>query len=233
METFERDVFNQLRKIRRGEDVLVEYTSSEPIHLIFCTAINYAKQSNTKVLMVDILDQLHLLKAHLELAGIDSSFIENLPVIKFGGVMKTGRILKRIELKSEVSIWREQYLEALKEFQREEESEFAMRIVVGIEKLIKLYEDDPRALETFFGTIIRPFLGDEKRVLVTLVNTSLLNEEILQEFREHSSRSFLVQLSEKKIHFQVIRSVDFEDYGKTFSIEAQELQDSLIKLKRN
>ncbi|ACS89468.1 MULTISPECIES: DUF257 family protein [Thermococcus] len=232
METFERDIFNQLKKIRKGEDVLVEHTSSEPIHLTFCTIINYVKQRkqrNTKVLLVDILDQLHLLKAHLELAGIDSSFIENLPVIKFGGIIKTGKILKRIELKSEISIWREQYLEALKEFQREEDNEFGIRIVVGIEKLIKLYEDDPRALETFFGTIIRPFLGNEKRILVTLINTSLINEEILQEFREHSSRSFLVLLSERKIHFQVIKSIDFEDYGKTFSIEAQELQNSLIK----
>ncbi|NJE13881.1 DUF257 family protein, partial [Thermococcus sp. LS2] len=110
----EQSMFDYLKAIQKGEDILVEYTSNEPIHLIFYILLKYAKQNNIPVLIVDAVDQLHVLKAHLELAGIDTRMIDEAQVIKLGGIITTGKVLGRVDLEETTPVWKKHYDELLK-----------------------------------------------------------------------------------------------------------------------
>ncbi len=66
-------VFDYADMIRPGELVLVEYTSREPVYLLFQIIVDYARSRNVPVIVVDILDGFHVIKNQLRFAGIDTS----------------------------------------------------------------------------------------------------------------------------------------------------------------
>ncbi|NJE12000.1 hypothetical protein E3E24_02540, partial [Thermococcus sp. LS2] len=179
-EKFEQSMFDYLKAIQKGEDILVEYTSNEPIHLIFYILLKYAKQNNIPVLIVDAVDQLHVLKAHLELAGIDTRMIDEVQVIKLGGIITTGKVLGRVDLEETTPVWKKHYDELLKKVH----SDYTLRVIVGIDKVLPLYEETPARLEAFFGYAIRPYLGDKSRTSIYFLNTDIVGRNAVLEFEE-------------------------------------------------
>lgn len=178
-------------------------------------------------MIIDILDQLHVLKAHLEFAGINTSPINEAQVIKLGGVLQTGKVLKRIDLDEDIAVWSQHYFEALEKTW--EEKEYGVRIIVGIEKILRVYEKDPSEVERFFGIVIRPLLGNKNSIGIIFENTSLLDEKTVSESRETASRVFDIELQEGEITFKIVKSVDFNEIGKTIRVGAQELQEYLAE----
>ncbi|AHF80038.1 DUF257 family protein [Thermococcus paralvinellae] len=226
-ERFESSIFDYAKTIQRGEILLVEYTSNEPIHLIFYIFLKYLKQSNIPFVIIDAVDQLHVFKAHLELVGIDTSIIDEAQVIKLGGVLHTGNIIRRVDLEEDLPIWRQHYIETFRKIQ--EEKGYVMRIVIGTEKLLKLYERNPLETGNFFGMVVRPFLGDKNTTGVIFLNTSLLDKKTVLEWTEIASRVFDVELKEGEITLRITKSVDFSEYGREIKVKAQELQEYLAR----
>ncbi|NJE12001.1 DUF257 family protein [Thermococcus sp. LS2] len=223
-ERFEASIFDYAKTIQKGEILLVEYTSNEPIHLIFYIILKYLRQNNIPFVIVDAVDQLHVFKTHLELGGIDTSVIEEAQVIKFGGIVATGKVLSKLDLEADIPIWRKHFMETLEKI-----DSYVVRVVVGAEKILGLYENDPLTLESLFGMIIRPFLGSKKTTGIVFLNKSLIGEKVIQEAREIASRVFDVELSEGAITLKIIKSINFDEYEKTITVKAQELQDYLGK----
>ncbi|MCO6040365.1 DUF257 family protein [Thermococcus alcaliphilus] len=220
---FEETVFEYNKTIQRGELILVEYTSSEPIHLVVYLLLRYLKKENIPFIIIDIADQLHVLKAHLKFAGINTKLIDEAQVIKLGGAITTGSVLERISLTLEPSVMKNEFVKILK--QLAEKHDYFVRIGLGTEKLIKLLSEDPATLEAFFGSMVRPLLGYEKSTGVVFMNTGIIREDIVQEAEEIASRVFEVKLEEGEITFRVVKSINFNEHGKTLSIKAQELQE--------
>lgn len=223
---FETSLFDYFETICNGESVLIEYTPDEPIHLIFYLLLRYAKQNNIPTIIVDTLDQLHIFKTHLELIGIDTEIIDNVQVIKLGGIINVGNVIGKIDLLQDIPIWKKQYDKIIGEIQ----ADFTLRIIIGLEKALKINEKDSLQLETFFGVAIRPDIGNKKEIAFMFLNTSLLKEETVQELREISTRVFDIKLSEGAIVFKVVKSIVFTEYEKTITVKAQALRNYLAKL---
>jgi len=229
---FEASIFEYTKTIqRRGEVVFIEYTSNEPIHLIFHILLEYLKQNNISFVITDAVDQLHILKAHLELAGINTSLIDEAQVVKLGGAIDAGNVLQRIDLKEDLPVLKQHYVEAFRKIW--EEKGYVVRIVVGLEKVLGLYEGDPFEIERFFGMLIRPFLGNKNTAGIILLNTSLVGEKAVLEAREVASRVFDVELREREIILKIVKSVNFDELGRSIKVSAQELQKYLAEDSQN
>ena len=220
---FEVSLFDYAETIRKGEDLLVEYSSHEPIHLLFQILLKYLREKGRSFVIVDALDQLHVFKTHLALAGISTGTIDNARVIKLGGTLKTGNVTDRVSLDSDIPVWKSHYDKLLEEISEE----YHIRLIVGLEKVLRMYEEIPRELEALFGLVIRPYLGDKRKSRIFFVNTDLIEEKTARELREEVSRVFDVELAEGEITFKILKSIDFSEYGRELKIRAQELQEYL------
>lgn len=55
-----------------------------PTHILFKMLLECLNEHNVPTLVVDELDQLHIFKTHLSLAGFDTKLIDETKVIKIG-----------------------------------------------------------------------------------------------------------------------------------------------------
>lgn len=198
------------QSIKPGEDVLIEYTSNEPIHVFFHLLLEHLRRNGIPVIIVDELDHLHILRTQLKLAGVDTELIDTANVIKIGGVLNIGNVLGRIDLSKEFPIRKKHYEEALKKVS----ADYTVRLVLGFDKVLAMHEMNRKDLEALFGYMMRPHLGDERRTTVYFINTELLGERTLKELREHASRVLNIRLKEKSIVIKVIKSPNISEYGK-------------------
>ncbi|ASJ13865.1 DUF257 family protein [Thermococcus radiotolerans] len=206
------------RSIKPGEDVLIEYTSGEPVHMFFHLLLRCLRENGVPVIIVDQLDQLHVFRTQLKLAGVDTELIDTANVIKIGGLLKTGKVLGRVDLSKEFPIRKKHYEEALKKV----DADYTVRIVLGFDKVLAMHEVDRKDLESLFGYMIRPYLGDERRTTVYFINTELFTERTLKELREHASRVFRVRFEENAVVLKVIKSPNVAEYGKEMETKIED-----------
>ncbi|AEC51375.1 hypothetical protein PNA2_0458 [Pyrococcus sp. NA2] len=228
---FESGVFGYLGSINPGELYLITYTSEEPVHLAFFILIRNLVEKNLPFLIIDILDQLHLFKVNLKLAGIDTSVIDNAEVMKVGGFIETGKVVKRINFDSEIFVFGKQLNELINEISKTHGKPVII-IGVGSEKIIRMLERSEPDLETFFSLMGRATLGNEKYSRIVFINTSLIGEKALAEFIELATRVFELKLEgeagvEKSLSFKIVKSIVFEEYGEEFKVSASRLQEYL------
>ncbi|NJE61116.1 hypothetical protein E3E51_05040 [Thermococcus sp. 21S7] len=207
-----------LRSIKPGEDILIEYTSREPVHILLHLILKCLRKNGLPVVIVDELDQLHVFRTHMKLADVDTELIDTANVIKIGGLLKTGNVLGRVDLSKEFPIRKKHYEEAL----RKVNTDYTIRIVLGFDKVLAMHEGERRELESLFGYMIRPYLGDERRTTVYFINTELFSERTLKEFREHASRVFNVRFGENTVILKVIKSPNIKDYGKEMKAKIED-----------
>ncbi|WP_148882298.1 DUF257 family protein [Thermococcus aciditolerans] len=218
METAGEDVlFEYIKDIKPGEDILIEYTSKEPVHILLHLILRCLRKNGLPVIIVDELDQLHVFRTHMKLAGIDTELIDTANVIKIGGLLKTGNVLGKVDLSKELPIRKKHYEEALKKIN----ADYTVRIVLGFDKVLAMHEEERRDLESLFGRMIRPYLGDEGRATIYFINTELFSERTLKEFREHASRVFKVRLDGDRIELKIIMSLSLSEYGKKIEIRVR------------
>ncbi|WP_346765242.1 DUF257 family protein [Thermococcus sp. 18S1] len=175
------------------------------------------QKNGLPVIIVDELDQLHIFRAQMKLAGIDTGLIDGANVIKIGGLLKTGNVLGKVDLSKEFPIRKKHYEEVLEKVN----ADYTVRIVLGFDKVLAMHEEERKDLESLFGYMIRPYLGDESRTTVYFINTELFSERTRKEFREHASRVFKVRFEDDRIKLKIIKSPSLSEYGKRIEIKVK------------
>jgi len=203
-----------LSSLKGGEDVVVEYRSEDPLHVVFNSLLKTLRGIGKRFVILDELDQLHIIRAHTELSGMDAGLIDECKVIKLGGIINTGNVIGRIELSEEPPLRKKRYERILKELGEEKK----FRIMVGFDKLLRSYENDPRELEKIFGYLVRVHLGNPERVIMYLINREIIGEKSLKELREHATRVLELNFEKDKPVLRVIKSIHTGETGRKIKL---------------
>ncbi|NJE05446.1 hypothetical protein E3E36_04670 [Thermococcus sp. M36] len=226
-ELIESLVFDYADMIRPGELVLVEYTSREPVYLLFQIITEYARSRNVPLIVVDILDGLHVMKSQLRFAGIDTSPIDEIPVLKVGGKVDTGRVFSKVEETAEIAVFKRQFMNALKRIREEFGDIPFIRIVVGTSELLQLLERDPPKMEEFFAGLIRPLVGNPYTRGVVFINRKRVCSRGLKEAEEISTRVLETRAECGKLTIRVVKSIYFEEYKAEVQLDPCTLRERL------
>lgn len=95
-------VRNVWDSIKPGETVLVEHSSLATPYVRLWQLISWAKEKGYQLLVDDVLDTLHLYKVQMRLAGLDTSILDDVKVIKLGGRLEVGQVVGRLHVKEPV-----------------------------------------------------------------------------------------------------------------------------------
>lgn len=197
-----------LLSLKPGEDVLVEYSSTS-LHLVFHEFLNALAELKRPFMILDELDQLHVLRIHLSTMGADTFLIDNAKVVKMGGIIDTGMVIGKVDLTKEPPV-RKKHYEAILSKMGEEKK---FRLVVGFEKALASFENDPREKERIFGYLVRPYLGNPERITVYFFNRDLISERTLSEVREYCTRVLQLTLEDGTLALIVGKSIYPNQYG--------------------
>lgn len=226
---FEFSLWNYMKDIKWGEYVVIKHTSSDPTHLLFYILIRQLQEDNTPFIIVDVLDKLHLFKTHLMAAGIDTSIVNDIPVIKLGGIKHTGNIMsliERVDISQDIPIWTRHYREALHRV--EERFNNYIKIIVGVDALLQLYEENIWDLNILMLSGFANMLGDKRSKGFIFLNYSTLKSTTILKLEEIFTRILSVGLEENTLTLRIEKSINFSEYRKEIKVNAQELQDYLI-----
>ncbi|NJE07150.1 hypothetical protein E3E31_01090 [Thermococcus sp. M39] len=188
-----------LEKIKPGETILIEYCSLDHPELVFYSIIKWAKDKGFPILIHDILDTLHVFAEHLRLSGHDIGFIKDIAVIKSGGIMPIGKIIKKARITDDIPVYSRDIHEAVKEFLTKIEERPIITVVLGAEKILKRHENQPRVIEYFFEVVARKFLGNTSRITYIFGNPYILRQDVKVEFEENPTRILEVLEYGKKV----------------------------------
>ncbi|MCO6041992.1 DUF257 family protein [Thermococcus alcaliphilus] len=227
-EEFETSVWNYLKSLKWGEYVIVEHSSSDPTHLLFYVMINQLKESDVPFVVIDVLDKYYLLRMHLASAGIDTSILDDIPVIKLGGVRHVGKItslVERVEISQDAPVWIRHYRDALRRV--EEKLGRYVKLIVGIDSLLQLYEDNIWELNALMLAGFASMMGDKASKGIVFLNSSVLNPKTVLKLEEIFPRVLKLELKEGQLILRIEKSVDFDEYGQEIKVNAQKLQDEL------
>ncbi|WP_245612476.1 DUF257 family protein [Palaeococcus ferrophilus] len=170
-----------LREARWGEVVLFEYSSYQPVHIMFKKAVEVARMENTSLLIVDVLDTLVPIKKALEITEGESNIFDGLDVIKGGGKVPIGNVVDRIELSADSAVYFSRLISRLSRYYSSHEK--TVTFLWNIEGIVNLHSGDPKILPQLEG-IMRSFVGDERRVAVYFINRDVAPDELLAIIEE-------------------------------------------------
>ncbi|NJE27008.1 hypothetical protein E3E22_10380 [Thermococcus sp. MV5] len=195
--------------IKYGETVLIEHDSVTSPVLGFYHLISWARENGNTVVVDDVLDTLYMYKIHLELAGFDTSILDDIKVIKAGGRLEVGQILGRISLE-EPSIRESEYKRILNSISPNDK---VVNPVLGFEKLL-LIADSKQDTLTTMNTVLS-FTGT-KRIAFYFITTDLLEKSVpyaLLLFEDMATTVIRVTKKERMFSFSVVKSVNNEIDG--------------------
>ncbi|WP_167900939.1 DUF257 family protein [Thermococcus sp. LS1] len=225
---FEKTLFEYADMIRPGELVLVEYTSEDPVHLILQMILRYAKLKAVPIFIVDTLDGLHVMKTKLDLEDIDTSLIDDVFVVKVGGLINVGNVFKKIEEINEISILKRQYTELLQKICEKTEGNSTIRLVVGATELLQRLESDPVKREEFITGLIKPLVGHQNTIGVVFLNRKRITRPVLSEVEETATRVLRTRIENGKLLVRIVKSVYFDEYGAEVRVDPWDLREYLI-----
>jgi len=81
--------------VKLGETVLVEHSSTTAPYVGLWQLMNWAKED-------DVLDTLYLYKTQMKLAGLNTSILNDVKVIKLGGRLNVGQVVGHLHIKEPV-----------------------------------------------------------------------------------------------------------------------------------
>jgi len=227
-EGFESSAWNYLENLKWGEFMIVKHNSNDPTHLLFYILVKQLKENNIPFVVIDVLDKLYLLKMHLTSAGINTTLLDDIPVIKLGGVRYTGKItnlIERIEISQDTPVWTRHYRDALHRIEKKLSK--YVKVIVGIDSLLQLYEDNIWELNTLMLGGFASMMGDKNSKGIVFLNSSVLNPKTVLKIEEIFPRVLRLELKEGELILRIEKSVDFGEYGREIKVSPQQLQEKL------
>lgn len=209
-----RDLLQKLwDSLKSGEIVLVERTDTKDQHIGIYHMMEWGFEKGYRVLIVDILDSLHLIKAKTKLSGLNEDVFDKVHVIKIGGKVQVGNVIEWIGDIIEPVIVAGKFREAYERFI--DENPKTLVIVIGMEKLSLTSETIPKNVQVFIG-LLSKYVGDERRLAVHFIKTYAFDGEkkfILGLLEDIATSVIRVSSEEKVTEFKVVKSIEPELEG--------------------
>lgn len=185
-----------LEKLKFGETVLIEYSSKAPIYLLLHELIQWSKEKNYPVLVDDFLDTLHMYKSQMEIAGIDTSLLDDLNVIKMGGAINIGKVLGKVPI-TESTVLERKYDKIFKTLPEEK----MINLVLGFDKLFILHSERKEFIPSIYGML--KYLGNKKRIAFYFINADLIKSAVPEVLPIMEEISTVVISIEEKEGFRI------------------------------
>lgn len=167
MEMRKEMLFDVIDKTPFGDLVLIEDETSYGSVLVAYALLRYARERGMKIMIDDILDSLFLVKKHLEFFGIREDF-SNAIVIKTGGKMDVGNVIRKIPLEPELVIYLSRYESLINEIFSIGEY---INIILNPERLFAFVEK-PTELYMVIN-FIQGFLGNKSRKAFYIIDKNI------------------------------------------------------------
>lgn len=203
-------------KLQPYETVLIEYSSRVEPTPLFYELLNWAKEKGCQVIVDDVLDTLYQYKVQLDLAGKDTSILNDVKVIKLGGRFNVGQLIGRIKIK-EPTVREHEYRKISESLPIEGGS--VVNFVLGFERIFSLAESVEEVLHIM--NQILSFVGDKIRIAFYFMNTDVLEStvpEALNWIEELATTIVEVGREGKLYKFSVVKSVNNELSGLEFTL---------------
>ncbi|USS40454.1 DUF257 domain-containing protein [Thermococcus aggregans] len=155
-------------------------------------------------------------KAQLELAGIDTSFLNDVKVVKLGGRLNVGQVVGRIRVE-ELAIQEHEYRKVFDSLLRERE--IVINPILGFEKIFSLAESTREVFRIVNDVL--SFVGDKRRIAFYFINTDVLERAVpdaLPLLEELATTIVEVTTEGKLYRFSVVKSVNNELSGLEFTL---------------
>ncbi|NJE12287.1 DUF257 family protein [Thermococcus sp. LS2] len=213
------DISELLDSFKNGETVLLLYPSISPSYIFLKEAIEYCREKNSELLIVDIFDMLHVYKVQMEYVGIDADINDKrIFVIKEGGKITVGNVLSRISVDEDATLHLRKYVEVFESVIKDKE--FVLDIALGFDKLLAFYSESPKDLEAIL-LAVKDFVGNKKRTAIYFVNQNIVtNIPNALDFLEDSATT-VIRLEEKDDgwYLKVLKSPKIEVVGAEIRIK--------------
>lgn len=209
-------LFELFEKFKPGEIVIIFYSPFSPHYNLFRSLLTYSKERGLDVIIDDALDMLHVYKTNMEYFGIDTKDIEDVKVIKVGGLREVGKILEKVNVDEDAAFHLEKYSEVFNKVL--ERFDLVLNIVLGFDKLLAFYSGSQQDLNVIL-LALRHFLGNKKRIAVYFLNEDLVTKiPGAVEFLEDSASTVLRLEKNEKWVLKVLKSPNIELLEKEIEI---------------
>ncbi|MCO6041704.1 DUF257 family protein [Thermococcus alcaliphilus] len=215
-------IIDLLSHIKPGETVVVEHDSTAVPSYVLYILIKDALNEGKRVLIDDFMDTLHIYKTQLELAGVDVSIFDEIPVIKIGGIAEVGKIVGIISPRGGTII-RKEYERIYTGVVSEEET--TINPVLGLEKVLLLSEDKFDLMATLAEIYLR--LGDKRRIAIYFINRDVLKNvhPVALPIIEFMATTLIEVEKKGRVYtLEVLKSITPEIDGKTFNYDLDRLE---------
>lgn len=156
-----------LEDLKFGESILIEHSSTAPVHILFYELIKWAELNSYPVLIDDFLDSLYLYEKHIKLSGLLTKPIKAAMVIKLGGILEVGNVIGKVSV-SESTILQKEYDSVFEKVPHER----FLNIVVGFDKYLLLLQDKKEFLSSLHD--ILKYVGNKRRIAFYFINQDLI-----------------------------------------------------------
>ena len=220
------EITTLMDSLKPGEIVLLLYDESLIPEFAFLFLVKYARNRGMTILVDDILDSLYVVVKHLEYIGVDTSFVNDIFVLKVGGSKRVGKIYEHIKLEN---VYSEKYTILSRKFYEEHgRSGNILNIVLGFENLFYL-TPHPRAVALSMAELAS-FLGEKSRIAVYMVNKKLMEyvpSNPLPFIERIASTVIYMEAYPRKATLRIGKCSSIDLVGKGFIIEI----DDILKIR--
>jgi len=208
-----------LFKIRPGETVLVEYSAVSSPELLFYLMCRGCGHAESPVLIDDISDTFSEYVIRLELMGLDTEALMEVPVIKIGGNREFGNVVGRVEV-DKYSLDFKYYG---KIYDKVVPEKVVCNPVLGIHKLfVALERQDVIRLVRNIST----FVGRKSRFAFYFINRDVLerkNPELLPLLEETVSTVLQWEAGKGKYRLRALKAANDEILGSIVSMSFKDI----------
>ncbi|ALM75989.1 DUF257 family protein [Thermococcus barophilus] len=141
-----------LERMVPRDTILIKYSSYSHPGIIFCSFVKSLKEKygeRVGIIVVDMLDNLGIIKYQAEAFGIDlEGILRDVTILKVGGSIDVGNVKGRLKVSASYLIHREKFRNKVDSLMKEfEDKEFVIQITFGFDKFLMLLDERERLLQ--------------------------------------------------------------------------------------
>ncbi|GAB6100876.1 DUF257 family protein [Thermococcus atlanticus] len=202
-----------------GEVVIMERLSPGLSYIGLYDLVTWGIRKGYSILIVDVMDSLHLYRAKMELAGLNAEVLDDVEVIKIGGMIETGRVRYRIDETSEPRIMMQKFRMAYDSILGERKDGISLVISVGMDKLFLTPASSGDVL-TIISALHR-YVGDRRRIAVYMLKVNVLAHVapyVIDLMEDLGTTIIRVSRKGRQAEFNVVKAINREIMGLTVKI---------------